>query len=191
MNSVIVEKNGTYVEKRSRFLSYVFNCLSKEDEEKLLKNLRKDHASARHICYASSVDGNISYNDDREPAGTAGAQLALILSKYSLVNTLLVVVRYFGGVKLGTSGLANAYKTSAEMCVADNTREVFLKEKFSVKCAYPSFDQLKKLLTSNGIEIFDQNFGDEVTFNVYLSQGEVSFMPQSCVLSSLGEKKYM
>ena len=191
MNSIIEQKTGLYVEKRSRFISYVFRCDSKDEEENLLKNIRKEHASARHVCYASVINGDSIYSDDKEPSGTAGAQLSLLISKYDLMNVLLVVVRYFGGVKLGTSGLTNAYKTSAQMCIEGNTKQVVLKEKFSVKCDYTSFDQIKKTLTLNSIEISNQIFGDDVGFEVYLSQEEKALMPKNCLLTPLGDKKYM
>ena len=191
MNSIIEQQSGLYVEKRSRFVSYIFRCNSKEEEECLLKKIRKEHASSRHVCYASSVDANVVYSDDREPSGTAGAQLSLLLSKYNLVNTLLVVVRYFGGVKLGTSGLTNAYKTSAEMCIIGNTKEVTLKEHFRAQCKYALFDQIKRVLFSNNIEISNQIFGDDVSFEVYLSKEEKSFIPKDCQITFLGDKKYM
>lgn len=109
-----------YVEKKSSFLSFALPVESEQEVEELLKVYRKKYYDARHVCYAFRLFPDKSlfrFSDNGEPSGTAGKPiLGTILSK-DLTNVLVIVVRYFGGIKLGTSGLTAAYKFAAEQCL--------------------------------------------------------------------------
>ena len=108
---------GEYEEKKSRFLSQSF-CVRREEEvAEILSGLRKQHYDARHVCYAYILHGNPPVeksSDDGEPAKTAGLPMLDLLRAASLRNTLITVVRYFGGTKLGTGGLVRAYTAAAK-----------------------------------------------------------------------------
>ncbi len=108
---------GLYKEKGSKFLSKVFPVQSEEDIKQHLSSIRKEYYDARHVCYAFSLQEPFLTergNDDGEPAHTAGTPILNQIRSFELSNVLVVVVRYFGGTKLGVSGLIQAYKAAAE-----------------------------------------------------------------------------
>ena len=106
------------VEKKSKFIANVFYVESREEAENIIKEQKKKYHDARHNCYAYRVleDSNIieKASDDGEPSGTAGAPMLTFLSKTNIVNTLVIVTRYFGGILLGTGGLVKAYSESTK-----------------------------------------------------------------------------
>ena len=116
-NTLLKGARGEFEEKKSRFLSQSF-CVRREEEvAEILAGLRKQHYDARHVCYAYILDGNppgAKSSDDGEPAKTAGLPMLDLLRAASLRNTLITVVRYFGGIKLGTGGLVRAYTAAAK-----------------------------------------------------------------------------
>jgi len=108
---------GLYKEKGSKFLSKAYPVETEEEIKKLLAELRKEYYDARHVCYAFSLQApflNERGNDDGEPPHSAGTPILNQIKSFELSNVLVVVVRYFGGTKLGVSGLIQAYKTAAE-----------------------------------------------------------------------------
>ena len=106
---------NTYEEviKKSRFISYYYEVTSVEEVKDILEDLKKEHKKARHIPYAYKIDNLIKKSDDKEPGGTAGTPIYNIIEKKNLNNCLIVVVRYFGGIKLGAGGLLRAYSNGA------------------------------------------------------------------------------
>ena len=116
-----IKENASYeiVEKKSKFIGNVFYVESKEEAEKIIKEQKKKYHDARHNCWAYRVldDNNVveKSSDDGEPSGTAGAPMLNILSKENIVNTLVIVTRYFGGILLGTGGLVKAYSESTKL----------------------------------------------------------------------------
>ncbi len=115
--TIVSPTEGLYKEKGSKFLSKTYPVTSEEEVKKILTELKKEFYDARHICYAFSLQGNILMeraNDDGEPAHTAGTPILHQIKSFELSNLLVVVIRYFGGTKLGVSGLIQAYKTAAE-----------------------------------------------------------------------------
>lgn len=101
------------IEKKSKFLTYAFSLNKEEDVIKYLNNLRQEHKKATHICYAYNYFGHSKYSDDGEPGGTAGGPILNVIIKNNLTNILIVVVRYFGGIKLGAGGLTRTYSNCA------------------------------------------------------------------------------
>lgn len=100
--------------KKSKFIAYHFKITNKEEIDKILIELKKEHRKAKHLPYAYKFDNNIKKSDDKEPANTAGGPILNIIEKNDLNNILLVVIRYFGGIKLGAGGLIRAYGTAAK-----------------------------------------------------------------------------
>ena len=114
--TIAAPSEGLYKEKGSKFLAFAFPVHSIEDVKRHLDQLRKDYFDARHHCYAYILGPRkdaFRANDDGEPSGTGGRPIHGQLLSADLTDTLIVVVRYFGGILLGASGLANAYKTAA------------------------------------------------------------------------------
>ncbi len=107
---------GLYKEKGSRFLAYAFPVTDEQQIKEIVADLKKEHHSARHLCFAWRLGPDLQsfrVNDDGEPSGTAGRPIFSQIQQHGLTDVLVVVVRYFGGILLGTSGLINAYKQAA------------------------------------------------------------------------------
>ncbi len=107
----------TYEIKKSKFIAYYYEIDTKEEANEILENLKKEHKKARHIPFAYKVENTAKKSDDKEPSGTAGTPLYNLIENNNLNNTLLAVVRYFGGIKLGAGGLLRAYVTSANNAI--------------------------------------------------------------------------
>ena len=110
----------TYEIKKSKFIAYYYEVQTKEEVDELLVALKKEHKKARHIPYAYKIGPLEKKSDDKEPSGTAGSPIHNIIVRNNLDNTLIVVIRYFGGVKLGSGGLIRAYSEAANTVVKDN-----------------------------------------------------------------------
>ena len=177
MYTLLEQKENKLVIEKSKFISYLFSCSSQEEQTSLLKGLKREHLSATHICYASSFYSNnqiLNYSsDDREPSGTAGLQILQAIKENNLVNVLCVVVRYFGGIKLGVAGLGRAYKDSALQVINENKKEVCLRTKCSVVCDYNKYPFIKSYLDKNFLKQEDLKYDNNITFFVYLNEDEL------------------
>ena len=103
--------------KKSKFIAYYYEVTNIEEVTKILIELKKEHKKARHIPYAYKIDNEIKKSDDKEPSGTSGTPILNIIEKNNLNHTLIAIVRYFGGIKLGTGGLIRAYSTAAKKVI--------------------------------------------------------------------------
>lgn len=113
-----------FKEKNSKFLGYAYPISSEDEVKPILLGLRKQHPNAVHFCYAYQVGAEQIYyraNDDGEPSGSAGIPIYGQIQSFGITNVLLVIVRYFGGVKLGVGGLISAYKTAAQQTLESAT----------------------------------------------------------------------
>lgn len=107
--------NQTILEvKKSKFIGYYYEVELLEDIFLILENLKKEHKKAKHFPYAYKINNQIKKSDDKEPSGTAGMPILNIIEKNNLNNVLIVIVRYFGGIKLGAGGLLRAYSNAAK-----------------------------------------------------------------------------
>ena len=161
---------GVYKEKGSKFLGYAIPVLSESEIEEAIIGIHKMHPKARHHCYAYrlGIDGNkYRSNDDGEPSGTAGLPIMGQLKSFDLTDVILIVVRYFGGTKLGAAGLIRAYKNSAEDALQKaHIVQKYLSSKFKLKTnftIYPNLiERLKKMdipfnnleYTNEGVQLF-------------------------------------
>lgn len=149
-----------FKEKGSKFIGYVFPIENENDVKAHIEELKKKHHSARHWCYAWRLGvEQINYrtNDDGEPKNSAGQPIyGQILSK-NITNVLLVVVRYFGGTKLGVGGLINAYKTTAKMAldeavILERTIDVY----FQIIFEYKDMNKVMRIVKENNLKILTQ-----------------------------------
>ncbi len=135
---------GTYTEKRSRFLAFALHVESEEEVKAHIAGFRKKFYDARHVCYAYTLGNNAERsraNDDGEPSGSAGKPILGQITSFGLTNTLVIVVRYFGGVKLGTGGLFSAYKiAAAEALQCAQIEERIVMTRFTVAASYADAD---------------------------------------------------
>ncbi len=153
---------GLYKEKGSKFLAFAIPVSSIEEVKEILAEKRKEFHDARHICFAyilGAERNDFRANDDGEPSGTAGRPMLGVLQSNNLTNTLLIVVRYFGGTKLGTSGLINAYKEASADAVANNTVvEKTVDETLTVRFEYPFLNDVMRVVKEENPTILEQHF---------------------------------
>ncbi|HOP65728.1 MAG TPA: YigZ family protein [Bacilli bacterium] len=107
-------KTNTLEIKKSKFISYYYQIDNKEEVKDILNTIKKEHRKAKHFPYAYKIDNLIKKSDDKEPSNTAGTPILYIIEQNNLNNSLIVIVRYFGGIKLGVGGLYRAYLGSAK-----------------------------------------------------------------------------
>jgi uncharacterized YigZ family protein len=165
---------GLYKEKGSRFISLAFPARSEEEIKEILNKIKKEYHDARHICYAyilGKEQNLFKANDAGEPYYSAGDPiLGQIRSNY-LTNALVVVVRYFGGTKLGVSGLINAYKTAAAEAIANNKIiEQVVKEQIILHFPYPSLNDVMKVIKDYDLDIAQQNFEINCQMTIFVRQ---------------------
>ncbi len=153
---------GIYKEKGSKFLSYCYPVKTGTEVKQHIESLKKEYFDARHHCYAYVLGYDKSAwrsNDDGEPSGTAGRPIYGQLQSFDLTNTLVVVVRYFGGIKLGVSGLINAYKSAARDAIEKSTIvERTINEIYRLEFPYSMINDAMKLLKDNGAQILETGF---------------------------------
>lgn len=166
IRTVLSSGTGEYEEKRSRFLSWVFPVNSEEEVFSHLALLKKKYYDARHHCYAYIIEGKSEvqrFSDDGEPSGTAGLPILEAIRKKGLVNVLVVVVRYFGGILLGASGLVRAYGKAA-VSALDNVQTVIRKLccETSVRVDYSLYGKIRNFFESGNFPVRDTRFADDV-----------------------------
>lgn len=166
---------GFYKEKGSKFLAFAFVVSDEQEVKKVLSELKKKFYDARHHCYAyvlGSKSERYRANDDGEPSHTAGDPILGQVRSNDLTNTLIVVVRYFGGTKLGVSGLINAYKTAAADAIANNSIiEKLIVSEFVIQFGYDQLNSVMKLVKDFNLEIISQKMeiSCEMKLNVRMS----------------------
>jgi len=153
---------GLYKEKGSKFLAYAFPVSTEQQIKEIITQLKKEHHSARHHCFAwrlGAENQSFRINDDGEPSGTAGRPILGQIQKQELTDILVVVVRYFGGVLLGTSGLTNAYKLAAnEVLKNASIIAKIIKYPVEINFDYLATNELMQVLKEFGIEITESHF---------------------------------
>ena len=154
---------GIYKEKGSRFIAFAYPVSNKEEIKPIIDKTRKEYHDARHHCYAYMIGFERTTwraNDDGEPSGTAGKPIIGQINSFGLTNILIIVIRYFGGTLLGTSGLINAYKTAAyEALKNSEIIECNVKEYYKIEFIYSSMNNVMKVLKEENISHTDQVFG--------------------------------
>ena len=153
---------GIYKEKGSKFLAFAIPVVSETEVKENVERLKKEYYDARHHCYAYILGHDKAVyraNDDGEPSGTAGRPIHGQLLSKDITNTLVVVVRYFGGIKLGVSGLITAYKAATKDAL-DNAEiiEKTVNEIYRVEFEYPLMNDVMRLLKDENLDQFNQRF---------------------------------
>jgi uncharacterized YigZ family protein len=153
-------KEVLFKDKNSKFFGYAFPVTSEDNVKSILEKIKKQHHSARHWCYAYQLGTeNISYraNDDGEPNNSAGMPIYGQIQSFDVTNVLVVVVRYFGGVKLGVGGLINAYKTAAQLALESSkiiTRTI--NKTYLIKFDYKNMNKVMRVIKEKQLKIIDQ-----------------------------------
>jgi len=170
---------GIYKEKGSKFIAYSYPVYSEQEVKEKLEKVRKIEYAARHYCYAYILCADKSVqraNDDGEPSYTAGKPILGQILSNDLTNVLIVVVRYFGGIKLGASGLIRSYKTAAAVAILEaNIIIETIKEQYNVSFNYPQMNDVMRLVKEYELEIVNTDFQIEckLIFAVKKSKAEL------------------
>ena len=150
-----------FKDRKSKFIGYAIPVADIKIVKSEIEKLKKAHHSARHWCYAYRIgveNSNERANDDGEPSNSAGQPILNQIKAKNLTNVLVVVVRYFGGVKLGVGGLMNAYKTAAQLVLEQaEIVEKIRKKKLKIVFDYQDMDKVMRLIKEHNLEIISQN----------------------------------
>ncbi|MEQ3656967.1 MAG: YigZ family protein [Dokdonia sp.] len=165
-----------FKDRNSKFYGYGFPVTDEEQIKKHLEHLKKEHYQARHWCYAWVLGKRYEQyraNDDGEPSNSAGAPIHGQIQSFDLTNTLVVVVRYFGGTKLGVGGLINAYRTAAKMALENaSIEERTIDTTFRVQFEYPLLNKVMRLIRDLEVNILHQEMTLDCRFDLSIRQKE-------------------
>lgn len=177
MKTINENVEAEIVEKKSKFIANIFYVQSVEEAEEYINSIKKKHYDAKHHCFAYSImtsDGIINrFSDDGEPSGTAGGPMLNIINKNDLVNILVVVTRYFGGILLGTGGLVKAYSESTlkALDIAN-----YVEEERGFECSlelnYNDFEKFKFYCNKNNINIIKTEYNEKIICYIELNNNE-------------------
>lgn len=167
---------GFYSEKRSKFLAFAHHVTSEDEVKSILLAYKKKYYDARHCCYAYMLGAervNFRTNDDGEPSSTAGKPILGQINSFELTDILIVVIRYFGGTKLGTSGLIVAYRSAALAAIEASQIEVKLvEETITYTFAYPMMNQVMRIVKDMQPRIVSQTFDNTCSITLAIRQSE-------------------
>ena len=178
MKSYLTIKNNIETEivvKKSKFIANFIKVTSKEQAEEEIKKIRKKYFDARHNCISYRIleDEKIveRSSDDGEPSGTAGGPMLNILQKNNLVNVLIVVTRYFGGILLGTGGLVRAYSDTLQKAIEESELlELTIGRECKIKLEYNYFEKFKYYCKNNDIQIKDTIYTEEIVCKIEMEE---------------------
>jgi len=152
--------------KKSKFIAKVYYITSHEMADEIIKTVKEEHKDARHVVYAYMLKSGGKCTDDKEPQGTAGKPIYSLLEKENLINVLVIVIRYFGGILLGTGPLTRAYSTVTKEALAKCDKIPYVEyEKKSVTCEYKDEENIKRKLLSQNCIIKEIIRTDKVHIN--------------------------
>ena len=164
----VLEKNEiTLIRDKSSFIGILVHATSVESAKQYLLDIKKEYPKAKHYCYAYSIGGAKKSSDDGEPSGTAGRPLLELLGKKEMDETLLVVVRYFGGVLLGASRLMSTYlETGVQVINSADIVEISNRYGYKMIMSYKDFDELKRLGKMWGFSFENIKYEDKISLDV-------------------------
>ena len=184
-HSLATTSEGFYREKGSKFYAHAYPTTSEEEVKVRLEELRQQYHDARHHCYAfvlkplEGQEERFRANDDGEPSHSAGDPILGQIRSLDLYDVLVVVVRYFGGTKLGVGGLVNAYKTAAADALAHNrvVSKVY-QEEIAIRFDYTATSQVQQTLHQYALEIAEQQFAQDCYYRLRVPRSQVAVVQQ-------------
>jgi len=176
--TIIAPSTGEFKDRGSKFIAYAWPVRSEADALQHLENLRKEHFKARHHCFAwrFEPDGSrFRSNDDGEPSGTAGRPILGQIDSFTLTYVVVVVVRYFGGTLLGTSGLINAYREAAAEALRNaEVIECLVKDFFLLDFDYALMPDVMNAIKKLELEVLQQSFEERGQIEIAIRQSETA-----------------
>ena len=193
MYTVLERVEAQITKDRSIFIAILFHVASIENVKQYLEAAREDFPKAKHYCYAYVIDDKEKCSDDGEPSKTAGRPLLELLKKKNLNETLIVVVRYFGGVLLGASRLMSTY-IEAGVNVIDHADIVEIAERYiyHASLTYSEFDTLKRLIKREDFSLENLIYGDKIDVDILCREDDASKLTEwfpNCPIEVIGKKR--
>ncbi|MCI7484073.1 MAG: YigZ family protein [Prevotella sp.] len=171
---------GFYSEKRSKFLAFAFHVTSEEEVKQYVAEFRKKYYDARHVCWAYMLGAertDFRANDDGEPSSTAGKPILGQINKNELTDILIIVVRYYGGVNLGTSGLIVAYRTAASEAIANaEIVSQFVEEEVVFDFPYIMMNDVMKIIKDMSPRIISQTYDNTCEMKLSIRKSEAPML---------------
>ncbi len=201
IRTVFAEYEKEKIIEKSRFITYCAHAESEEEARAFIAKIRAKHTLATHVCYAFIADktGNLQrFSDDGEPQGTAGVPMLEVLKNKKLSETVVAVVRYFGGVKLGAGGLVRAYSSCTAECLdGADIRVLEVCAEYTIFVEYTGVDGVQKYLSTHTCTPLSTDYGARVAFKIAVKKAEedgfikglVDYM-QGKVETARGEEYY-
>lgn len=175
MKTIEGQAEAVVIEKKSKFIANIFYVESEEDAKEILNNVKKKYYDARHNCFAYRIkeeNGVLQkQSDDGEPSGTAGGPMLNILEKQELVNVIVIVTRYFGGILLGTGGLVKAYSEAAKGAI-ENAKKVEKEEGYltEIILSYNDVREFEYFCAKNNVNICRKDYAENVKLEIEMSK---------------------
>ena len=180
--TITSQSEGFYSEKRSKFFAFAHHVETVDEVKDIVATYRKKYYDARHVCYAYMLGAErkeFRVNDDGEPSSTAGKPILGQINSNELTDILIVVVRYYGGVNLGTSGLIVAYREAAADAIAHATIEMRqLEEQVTYSFAYPLMNSVMRVVKEKQSRIVSQTFDNTSSITLSIRQSEAEELRQ-------------
>lgn len=170
----VIDKENIYemIIKNSKFISYIYKVNNLNDIEIIINNIKNNYKDATHICYAYKIDNLIKTYDDNEPTGTAGLPILEVINKNNLNYTIIIVVRYFGGIKLGAGGLLRAYSKGASNVVKlCNLKKLIKGFDITITFGYDNLKNIDYLLKEENI--YDKKYHDKIKYSFKTSDNNI------------------
>ncbi len=177
--------------KGSAFTSQVYQCEADEETDEILTTVRKKYYDATHHCYAYKLlNGIFKYSDDGEPNGTAGIRIYNAIEHFELVNILVIVIRYFGGTKLGIGPLGKAYYTAASNVLSESKKiKKFLYNHIRIESAFEHTSHIHRIISKHKAIIANSEYGDYATFECLIKPAELESVKKQLIDLSKGKIK--
>ena len=182
-------KESILTEKRSTFIAQVYSVSSEEETKENLSVVKKKYYDASHHCYAYKfANGNIRYSDAGEPSGTAGVRILNAIEHFELANQLVIVIRFFGGVKLGVGPLGKAYYNAAHQVLGESKIvKKHLLQKVNITAEFDHIDLVHRILSKYNSIILDTEYQNQIKFSCLIKLNEIDLISQKLV--KMGKNK--
>ena len=178
--TIAAPSEGLYKEKMSKFLAFAEPCRTTEQAKEIVTRYKKEYFDARHVCWAYMLGAertDFRSNDDGEPSGTAGKPILGQINSFNLTDLCVIVVRYFGGIKLGTSGLIEAYRTAAQEALNTATiEEKIIEETITVHFQYPLMGDVMRIVKEENATVLSQDFVEDCRLTLSLRKNQMPRM---------------
>ena len=184
MYTIKENKEKIIIINKSKFISQSYFVNSVSEAQIIIDNIKNKYKDATHVCFAYSIDNDIKYSDDREPNNTAGLPIYNVIEKNNLNHVLIIVIRYFGGIKLGAGGLTRAYSNSATLVINDNITELIPGYKVEIKLDYASIKDIDYILKEE--KIIRKQFSEDITIILEISDDDINMIKEklnNCIKS--------